>query len=241
MIFVFLFIRQSILCCFNRKSTQIASLSLEMAERMAQLAEHESVDLEFLSSVEQIFKSLPCMNASFLTKDNTHSGCSSRNPGVSIEQSETIFQNISRIENRSLKQIVSNTSNDCFHSLPNPPHSIIHSRYGKASPTIWSNPWSPHRPMLKCFVFTWPFPFIMSSWTRRILRNSIRPSSMQWWACAMSHYELYPIGGPTNQSNTSSAWWRSSKAWSWLVDQSNFAHSWHSLVFFAKFIGCSIS
>lgn len=78
-----------------------------MAQRMSQLTENESVDLDFMSSIEQIFKSLACMNGSFLYENNIHSGCSSRNPGVCIEQTENIFGFIRRMENQSLKQIVS--------------------------------------------------------------------------------------------------------------------------------------
>lgn len=79
---------------------------MDMARVLSTLAENESVDLEFMSTIEQIFKSLPCMNGSFLMADNTHSGCSSRNPGVSLEQTEQIFEHIRKIQNQSLKQIV---------------------------------------------------------------------------------------------------------------------------------------
>lgn len=59
-----------------------------------------------MSNIEHIFKSPACINGSFLLDNNAHSGCSSRNPGVSIENATQAFDMFRKMENKTLKQIV---------------------------------------------------------------------------------------------------------------------------------------
>lgn len=92
---------------FFRQNTQISALSVDLAKCCSQIAENESMDLDFMSVIEQIFKSLACMNGSFLAVGNAHLGCSSKNPGINIDQIENTFELIRKIENANLKQIVS--------------------------------------------------------------------------------------------------------------------------------------
>lgn len=82
-------------------------MSVDLAKQCAQVGENDSVDLELMSSIEQIFKSLASINGSFLTENNAHLGCSSRNPGVSIVNAENAFEFIRKMENKNLKEVVS--------------------------------------------------------------------------------------------------------------------------------------
>lgn len=97
--FMFLF-----LYCSTK--TQILLISTDLAKQGAEVAENDTLDMDFMSSIELIFKSLACMNASFLTDNNAHLSCSSRNPGVCVEKAGKIFGFIQKMENASLKQIV---------------------------------------------------------------------------------------------------------------------------------------
>lgn len=91
---------------FYSTKTQILLISTDLAKQGAEVAENDTLDMDFMSSMELIFKSLACMNASFLTDSNAHLSCSSKNPGVCVEKVADVFGFIQRMENASLKQIV---------------------------------------------------------------------------------------------------------------------------------------
>lgn len=93
--------------CLFRLQTQISVLSVNLAEQCAQITREETVDLDFMSVIETIFKSLPCINGSFLTENDEHQCCNIRNPGVNIEEAEKAFELIRKMENESLKHVVS--------------------------------------------------------------------------------------------------------------------------------------
>lgn len=98
---LFLFIRFDF-----RPKTQIANFSVELAEACANVGKDETVDMELMTAIETIFKSLACINGSFLNRNDRHVGCSKRNSGVDIAEVEKAFDFIRKMENDSLKTIV---------------------------------------------------------------------------------------------------------------------------------------
>lgn len=91
--------------CFNfRPKTQIASFSAELAEACANAGEENT---ELMTAVEAIFKSLECLNGSFLCENDRHLCCSKRNAGVDIAEAEKAFDFIRKMENDRMKMIVS--------------------------------------------------------------------------------------------------------------------------------------
>lgn len=82
-------------------------MTVELAKACADVGRDETVDLDLMSSVETVFKSLSCLNGSFLTEDDAHANCSKRNPGVDIAKVERTFEYIRKMENESLKSVVS--------------------------------------------------------------------------------------------------------------------------------------
>lgn len=62
-----------------------------------------------MTAIETVFKSLACINGSFLTQTEKKLCCSKRNSGVDIAEAEKSFDFISKMENDSLKTIVSLT------------------------------------------------------------------------------------------------------------------------------------
>lgn len=57
--------------------------------------------------MEQIFKSQACLNGSFLLSQDKHFSCSSRNYGVDLKAAQVAFDNLRKVENQSIKQVVS--------------------------------------------------------------------------------------------------------------------------------------
>lgn len=92
---------------FVSSRTQIASITVELAKECADVKKNETVDLDLMSSVETIFKSLSCLNGSFLTDNDEHANCSKRNSGVDIVKVEEAFEYIRKMENENLKSVVS--------------------------------------------------------------------------------------------------------------------------------------
>lgn len=73
-----------------------------------------------MSSVETLFKSLACINGSFLKLNGQHMCCTSKNPGINVADAEIAFDIIRKMENSSLKSIVSNdSSNKKNYKKPN--------------------------------------------------------------------------------------------------------------------------
>lgn len=80
---------------------------MEMANKLVVIGRYERADMTLMSKVEVIFKSLACINASFLKADATHMNCSATNPGIDMADAEHVFNNIAKMEKMSLKTCVS--------------------------------------------------------------------------------------------------------------------------------------
>lgn len=100
-------------CCVNfkhcifRSNTQIESLSISLAKHCASIEKDETVDLQLMSSVETLFRSLACLNGSFLQSNEAHMCCTSKNHGLNIADAEIAFGYIRKMENLNLKNVVS--------------------------------------------------------------------------------------------------------------------------------------
>lgn len=60
-----------------------------------------------MAYLETVFGSLACVNGSFLLPNNEHFGCNTKLPGIHLKDAEAAFNVISRIENSSVKDLVS--------------------------------------------------------------------------------------------------------------------------------------
>lgn len=92
---------------YFRAGTQIESMSISLAQHCASIKKDETVDLTLMSCVETLFKSLSCINGSFLQSNDTHICCSSKNHGLNIADAEIAFSHIRKMENENLKNVVS--------------------------------------------------------------------------------------------------------------------------------------
>lgn len=96
-------------CCifYHRPNTQIETLSTNLAKLCASIDKDETVDLALMSSIETLFRSLACINGSFLLSNDAHMCCNLKNHGLNIADAEIAFEFIRKMENLSLKNIVS--------------------------------------------------------------------------------------------------------------------------------------
>lgn len=90
-----------------RPKSQILTLTAEATKQCTRFKEGDQSDLDLLHSMEQIFKSQACLNGSFLLSQDKHFSCSSRNYGVDLKAAQMAFDNLRKVENQSIKQVVS--------------------------------------------------------------------------------------------------------------------------------------
>ncbi|KRT83036.1 Regulator of chromosome condensation repeat containing protein [Oryctes borbonicus] len=86
--------------------TQIITLDLETITTCSGIVANGTVDLELLGNVEIIFKSLSCLNGSFLLANDEHYYCTSKHHGIDVDLAEKTFNIIAKFENETLKNLV---------------------------------------------------------------------------------------------------------------------------------------
>lgn len=82
-------------------------MTIDLIDFCASIGRNDTVDLTLMSSIEVIFKSLSCMNGSFLLSNGEHNCCSTKNHGVNLSDAQKAFAQIQKMENTTLKTIVS--------------------------------------------------------------------------------------------------------------------------------------
>ncbi|XP_031633255.1 probable E3 ubiquitin-protein ligase HERC4 isoform X3 [Contarinia nasturtii] len=87
-------------------STQIAIFTISLAEHCATIEKNETVDDTLMSSIETLFRSLACINGSFLKSNDAHMCCSSKNHGLNMVDAELAFGHIRKMENVTLKEMI---------------------------------------------------------------------------------------------------------------------------------------
>ncbi|KAJ8938616.1 hypothetical protein NQ314_011425 [Rhamnusium bicolor] len=110
-------------CREYEPQTQILTLSHDYVKNLLRIPNDGPVDQEVLSFLETVFKSLSCINGSFLLDDDKHYYCTSKHHGVDLEQAIATFSLIGKIENGSIKDLIWNCIVDdiLLHLSPSPP------------------------------------------------------------------------------------------------------------------------
>lgn len=104
---------------------QIWSLSKELTESCARVKNEEGIDMELISAVEVVFKSLACFNASFLEDNNQHFCCTSKHHGLDLKKAEETFDFVRKIDNDNLKTLIWDAiTNELLTSLPQIPPDV---------------------------------------------------------------------------------------------------------------------
>ncbi|KAF5305408.1 hypothetical protein FQR65_LT07734 [Abscondita terminalis] len=86
--------------------SQILCLDYSYLKTCLKVSSKASVDQETLAYLETVFKSLACINASFLLQNEEHYGCSSKHHGVDMAEAEKTFSLIGKCENGSIKNLI---------------------------------------------------------------------------------------------------------------------------------------
>lgn len=104
-------------------NTQVCVLTTDLTKTLKNLPVETQVDLELLSTIETVFKHQACLNGSFLLPNDKHFCCTSKAPGVDVGQATEAFEDIQRIENESVKNLIweSITTDLITSLLPSPP------------------------------------------------------------------------------------------------------------------------
>lgn len=88
--------------------TQILTLTLDYVKNLIHIPSRSLVDQDILSFLETYFKSLSCLNGSFLLDGEKHYYCTRKHHGVDMQVVDEVFTLIGRIENDSIKELASN-------------------------------------------------------------------------------------------------------------------------------------
>lgn len=89
-----------------RPNNQIECMTVDLIKSCTQIDKNARADLLLMTSMENIFKNVACINASFLLPNDEHNCCSMRNYGLNIEDATTAFKLIQTIKKETFKEIV---------------------------------------------------------------------------------------------------------------------------------------
>ncbi|XP_044756595.1 probable E3 ubiquitin-protein ligase HERC4 isoform X2 [Coccinella septempunctata] len=95
-------------CRYYEKNSQIEQVNVEYMKGYLNCDNDTTMDQDFMSYLEVVFKSLQCLNGSFLLSNNAHYWCTSKHHGVDMELAEKCFSLIGKYENDTIKEIIWN-------------------------------------------------------------------------------------------------------------------------------------
>ncbi|XP_017842940.1 probable E3 ubiquitin-protein ligase HERC4 isoform X1 [Drosophila busckii] len=109
-------------CRIYKPKSQVLALSSELTLQCTHFKQDVQSDLDLLHSMELIFKSQACLNGSFLLAQDKHFCCSARNYGLDLAAAQLAFDNLRKVENESIKQVIwDNLTKELIGSLvPSP-------------------------------------------------------------------------------------------------------------------------
>lgn len=93
-------------CRMFEPEMQILILNYDYLSTCLEIPAKNTVDQEMLVYLETVFKSLACLNGSFLLTREEHYCCTSKHHGVDMEAAEQTFSLIGKFENDSIKELV---------------------------------------------------------------------------------------------------------------------------------------
>ncbi|XP_045467862.1 probable E3 ubiquitin-protein ligase HERC4 isoform X2 [Harmonia axyridis] len=103
-------------------ASQIEEIDFDYMSKYLSFKDDMIVDQEFLTYLEGVFKSLQCINGSFLLPGNAHYCCTSRNHGINMKLADKCFLLIGKYENTRIKGIILNSIiEDIMPKLSSPP------------------------------------------------------------------------------------------------------------------------
>lgn len=166
-------------CRIIDSTSQILNISEEQLAACQRVPTGSPVDHELMMYLETVFKSQSCMNGSFLSKNDAHYGCSSKNHGVDLEVAIKSFGIISELCNSTIQELIFNSIVDSlipsFSSSPPDIESLrvyltVPLYHGFANPVHWN---ALHQPFCKAIS--------------NLKLEALKVVS-SWWSKAPSYY-----------------------------------------------------
>lgn len=93
-------------CRFFSPETQILTLNVEQLKQCLSLSGESEVDHDLWGYLETVFKSLACINGSFLLAKDEHYCCTSKHHGIDMSAAENTFSSIGKIEHDRIRALV---------------------------------------------------------------------------------------------------------------------------------------
>ncbi|XP_066150994.1 probable E3 ubiquitin-protein ligase HERC4 isoform X3 [Euwallacea fornicatus] len=93
-------------CRDHDPQKQILTITNSYVRTLLRILPSGQVDQEVISFLETAFKSLSCLNASFLLEDDKHYYCTSKHHGVDVKLAEQTFDVIATIENETIQTLI---------------------------------------------------------------------------------------------------------------------------------------
>ncbi|XP_034481050.1 probable E3 ubiquitin-protein ligase HERC4 isoform X1 [Drosophila innubila] len=166
-------------CRIYEPKSQILALTADATKQCARFKEGDQSDLDLLHSMEQIFKSQACLNGSFLLSQDQHFGCSARNYGLDLAAAQLAFDNLRKVENQSIKQVIwDNLTKDLLGSLVPSPADVESMRLYLLLPLYHEFVNSKHYKTLHV-------PFALATFK---LTDNPRKVLEKWWSHTPSEY-----------------------------------------------------
>lgn len=159
--------------------TQILTLQPKYLKECEKYGPDSQVDLEFISYLETVFGSLSCLNSSFLLRNDEHYCCTSKHHGVDIEEAESFFTGIGRLEHSTTKEVIATCiSQRLLPSLVSSPPDVEALRIYLILPMYHEcenpkNYQKIHIPLAQAIAN---------------LKNEARKIVLQWWGAQSSDY-----------------------------------------------------
>lgn len=93
-------------CRIPNEDFQILKLTEEQLKSCIDIPCDSTADSDLWAYLEHVFKSLACINASFLLPNGEHYCCTSKHHGLNLEAAEKGFSWIGKIENDSVRELI---------------------------------------------------------------------------------------------------------------------------------------
>lgn len=104
-------------CRIESNDAQILKLTIDQLNLCVNVSSNSNVDPDLWAYLENVFKSLACINGSFLMPNEEHYCCTSKRHGIDIDAAELAFSTIGKIENDSMRGLVKCLCSSIFIKL----------------------------------------------------------------------------------------------------------------------------
>lgn len=104
---------------------KILTIDYQHLSKCLKIGPNKTVDQELLKYLETAFKSLSCINGSFLLPNDGHYYCTSKHHGVNIDDAEKTLSLIGKFENKTLLELIWNSlTTDVLPQLRDAPPDV---------------------------------------------------------------------------------------------------------------------